>query len=98
MADIINKIVGAVLAALAVKLLGLNTKRVIHSQAKPVHWIWRGIKVLGKFMFLYGLFAFIINMAVSGTLTEKASISASMFSMGLLLWIIGSVTVFIKGN
>ncbi len=96
MNEILNNVIATVISALVLALLGLNTKRVIHSQSKPIHWIWKLLKSIGKFMFFYGLIVFLLNMALVGAGTTNTAIGASVMCFGLIFWIVSNIIIAIK--
>lgn len=98
MNEIFGYVIKAVLATLAVKLLRLDTKRVVVSQSKPISWVWKTITPLGKFMFFFGLFIFIANLSVSGLEASNTLSGISISTLGLLFWIWGGLVIYLKRN
>jgi hypothetical protein len=98
MGQIFIYVIETVLAALAVRFLGLNTKRVIISYSKPISWVWKAMALIGKFMFYYGLLVFLSNLAVGGVAATKTSVGASILTFGFIFWVWGGLVVYFKRN
>ncbi len=98
MEQILIRVVGAVVAALALNLLHLNTKRVVISHAQPIGWIWKAMALAGKILFFYGLFVYLSNLFVTGPTAPNTGTGAIMFSLGLILWIWGGLVIYFKRN
>lgn len=98
MSQILIYIFQAVLAAIVIRLLRLNTKRVVISHAKPISWVWKMMVLIGKFLFWFGLFVFITNLAVSGLEEENTRIGISMLTFGLVFSIWGGLVIHFKRN
>jgi len=98
MSQILTYVIQAVLAALVIKLLRLNTKRVVISHAKPISWVWKMMVLIGKFLFWFGLFVFITNLAVGGIEEENTRIGISMLTFGLFFSILGGIVIYFKRN
>ncbi len=91
-------VVAVVLAALIVKFLRLNTKRVVHINAQPVSWVWKALALIGKIAFYYGLFVFVTNLLVLGAQAPNAGIGASIMTLGLFSWVLGGLVIYFKRN
>ena len=98
MTQIFTYIVQAVLAALVIKFLRLNTKRVVISHTKPISWVWKVMALIGKFLFYFGLFVFFTNLAVDGAEAHNTAVGASMWAFGLVFWIWGGLVIYFKQN
>jgi hypothetical protein len=98
MGQIFTYILQAVLAAFVIRLLRLNTKRVVISHDKPVSWVWKALALVGKFLFWFGLFVFFANLAVDGAEAQKTAIGASMWTLGLVFWLWGGLVIYFKRN
>lgn len=98
MNEIFSYVIKVVLAALAVKFLRLDTKRVVISNSAHISWIWKTMKPLGKFMFYYGLLVFISNLMASGASATNTELGASILSIGLVFWIWGGLVIYYKRN
>ena len=96
MQEILQHVIGVILGALAIKFLGLNKKTVMIKNEPKIGWFWKLLRYCGKTAFWYGLFVFIINLLVSGAEAYNTRIGLSIFTLGMLSWIIGSMVIAIK--
>lgn len=98
MNQIIINVVGAILASLALRLLRLNTKRVVISHSKPISWVWKAMALIGKLMFFYGLLVFLSNLAIGGVTTTNTGVGASILTFGFIFWVWGGLVIHFKRN
>jgi hypothetical protein len=98
MSQILIHVSGVILGALALSLLGLNTRRVVISHSRPVGWVWKAMALLGKFLFYYGLLVLVSNLLVSGPRAENTGIGAAIFTLGLIAWAWGGLVIYFKKN
>jgi len=98
MSQILIYIIQAVLAAIVIRLLRLNTKRVVISHTKPISWVWKTMVLIGKFLFWFGLFVFATNLTVGGIEEENTRIGLSMLTFGLVFSVWGGLVIYFKRN
>lgn len=80
-----------------VALLGLNKRRVVISHAKPVSWIWKALKLLGKFLFWYGLLVFLANLVAGGGIEAyNTRVGISILVFGVIFWAWGGLVIYFK--
>ncbi len=96
MEQILIHVVGAIAAALALSVLGLNKRKVVVVHAKPVGWIWKLMALIGKFLFWYGLLVFLANLTVGGIEAYNTRLGVSLLTFGLIFWIIGGLVIYFK--
>jgi len=98
MTQILIHITGVVLAALVVKVLRLNTKRLVVSHTAPVSWVWKAVALLGKIFFWYGLVVFVSNLMLNGAAAPNTGVGAMLLTVGFVLWVVGGLIVYFKRN
>lgn len=98
MNELLLQAAGAVIAAIVINLLGLNRSilRIESEERRQVSWLWKVLVLGGGFLFWYGLFIFVANLAVEGLGNLHTGLGISLFMFGILFWLIGRLVIYFK--
>jgi hypothetical protein len=99
MSQILINVISAIVSAIILRYLGLKKSASIKVVSlNKVGWFWKLVRLIGKFLFYYGLLVFLTNLSMSGVEALNTRVGLSVATFGTLFWSVSRLITHFKEN